>query len=288
MSARARARPLAGDTALGAARAAAYNSRRAPRARARPHAPACAHLPSVFTVSTAAAADPVEEYAPPFDRVTARGLTRLYGATRALAGVDLTLRAGVVTSLEGPNGAGKSTLLSLLATLARPTSGTLRFGELDPQSDLDEIRPAIGLVAHDALVYPELTPRESLALYARLYDLPDAHRRVTDALARAGLTEIADRAARTFSRGQLQRLALARAQLHDPTLLLFDEPTTGLDVNATARVVDAIRAARAAGKIVVLVTHDHTLADQIADERVFLERGRVVRVERRPAPPSAG
>lgn len=218
----------------------------------------------------------------PFTHVTACALTKLYGSTRALAGVDLTVRAGEVTTLEGPNGAGKSTLLFLFATLMRPTSGTLRYGDLDPREDLDLIRPAIGLVAHEALVYPDLTVRESLTLFARLYALPDPEGIVARAMDHAGLTDLATRPARTLSRGQLQRLALARAQLHDPALLLFDEPTTGLDAASTERVAQAIEIARQKGKIVVVVTHDRTLAERIADVRVFMERGRIVRIDARP------
>jgi heme exporter protein A len=186
-----------------------------------------------------------------------------------------------VTSLEGPNGAGKSTLLALLATLAKPTAGELRYGALDPREDLELIRPAIGLVAHEAMVYPDLTARESLALFARLYAVADAGAAVERAIARHALGEVCDRPARTFSRGQLQRLALARATLHDPVLLLFDEPTTGLDRAATERMVGAIDDARGRGRIVVLVTHDAALAERVADERVFLERGKVARVEKR-------
>jgi heme exporter protein A len=223
----------------------------------------------------------------PFESVTAHQLTKVYGPTRALAGVTLTFRAGAVTTLEGPNGAGKSTLLALLSTLARPTAGSLQYGEYDPREDLDVIRPAIGLVAHDAMVYPDLTARESLALYANLYELPDPDAAVARAVERSGLKEIAHRPARTFSRGQLQRLALARAQLHDPKLLLFDEPTTGLDAASTERVAAAIEAARAAGKIVVLVTHDASLAERVGDLRVFLERGRVREQTARAAPPRA-
>jgi heme exporter protein A len=193
--------------------------------------------------------------------------------------VSLTLEAGRVASIEGPNGAGKSTLLALLATLARPTDGTLRFGNLDPRTDIETIRPEIGLVAHDAMVYADLTARESLEFYAHLYELAEPRVSVDSALARAGLTEIADRAARTFSRGQLQRLALARATLHDPMLLLFDEPTTGLDTIATERVADAVAAAKRDGRIVVVVTHDAAFARRVADVRIFLERGRVVRSE---------
>jgi heme exporter protein A len=218
----------------------------------------------------------------PFETVTASGLVKLYGATRALAGVSLTLRAGQVTSLEGPNGAGKSTLLALLATLARPTAGELRYGALDPRHDLEIIRPAIGLVAHDSLVYPDLTPREALRLCASLYSLADAHAVVEHAIERAALSDVVDRTARTLSRGQLQRLALARATLHDPMLLLFDEPTTGLDRAATSRVIEALRDARSRGRIVVLVTHDHALAEAIADRRVILERGRIARTDAAP------
>jgi heme exporter protein A len=212
----------------------------------------------------------------PFNRVVAHELTKLYGATRALSGVSLTLTAGTVTSLEGPNGAGKSTLLALLATLVRPTSGSVHYGTYSLRDDLDAIRPAIGLVAHDALVYRDLSARESLLLFARLYNIQSPDQAVSRALERADLVSIADRTARTFSRGQLQRLALARAQLHDPALLLFDEPTTGLDTNATNRVVETIEMVKQRGRMVVLVTHDHALAQRVADTRVFLERGRIV------------
>ncbi len=220
----------------------------------------------------------MREYSPrvPFEKVTVEDVTKVYGPTRALAGVSLVLDAGIVTTLEGSNGAGKSTLLGILATLARATTGTVRYGGLDSKEDLDLIRPAIGLVAHEALVYPDLTARESLRLFARLYDLDRPEKRVDDAIAQAGLGEIAHRAARTFSRGQLQRLSLARAQLHRPRLLLFDEPTTGLDVASTARVIDAIARAKADKRIVVVITHDRAVAERVADRRVYLERGRVV------------
>jgi heme exporter protein A len=211
-----------------------------------------------------------------FERVVVDNVTKVYGPTRALAGVSLVLDAGTVTVLEGPNGAGKSTLLGILATLARPTSGTVRYGDLDARDDIEVIRPEIGLVAHEALVYPDLTARESLRLFGRLYEIDHLEERVAQALAETGLVEIADRAARTFSRGQLQRLSLARAQLHAPKLMLFDEPTTGLDAASTERAVSAIERARDRKKIVVVVTHDRVLAERVATKRVRLERGRVV------------
>lgn len=210
---------------------------------------------------------------PRFDEVRTERVTRVFGATRALAAVSLTLRGGEVTSIEGGNGAGKSTLLNVLSTLLRPTSGEVFYGDLTLSQDRVLLRSCIGLVGHDAMVYPDLTARESLAFMARLHDLPGAD--LDGALAAVGLKDVADRPARTYSRGQLQRLALARAELHDPSLLLFDEPTTGLDAAATRRLEGAVEAARARGRVVVMVTHDHAFAQRVATVRVTLERGRL-------------
>ncbi len=218
-----------------------------------------------------------------FDTVDVENVTRVFGATRALAGVTLTFRAGEVACLEGPNGAGKSTLLGMLATLAKPTSGELRWGDYRMPEDRASIRASIGWVAHESMVYPDLTPREALALLGSLHDLADAAARVEAAIARAGLQALADRPARTFSRGQLQRLAMARAELHAPSMLLFDEPTTGLDAASVARLEGDLAAARDRGCIVVLVTHDAGFAKAVSDVRIGLERGRVASVTRATA-----
>jgi heme exporter protein A len=209
-----------------------------------------------------------------FDRIEVRDLVKLYGPTRALAGVRLELEAGKITALEGPNGSGKSTLLNLLALLGRPTRGELRFGQHDPRRR-PELRARIGLVAHAAMVYPDLSGRENLALTAKLYGLP------ADAPAQQALEQRFElgpfmlRPARTYSRGQLQRLALARALLHAPRLLLLDEPSTGLDAHGVQRLTEAMLQERARGAIVVLVTHDAPLAAAVADRRIRLERGRL-------------
>ena len=218
---------------------------------------------------------------PRFNQVSVEKVTRVYGATRALAGVTLTFRAGEVCSVEGPNGAGKSTLLLVLATLVKPTAGAVRYGDYKLPDDREDIRGAIGLVGHEAMVYPDLTVRESLALMASLHDLPSPDARIAEVLRAVSLADLADRPARTLSRGQLQRLALARAELHDPSLLLFDEPTTGLDAAATERLAQAVDRHRREGRVVVLVTHDLPFAARVADVRVTLERGKVARVDRR-------
>ncbi len=220
-----------------------------------------------------------------YETVTVDRVTRVYGATRALAGISLIVHAGQVTSVEGGNGAGKSTLLAVLATLSRPTVGTVTYGNLTAPDDLVEIRRSIGLVGHEAMVYPDLTARESLRLMAVLHEIDAPRECVESALDAAALREFADRPARTLSRGQLQRLSLARAQLHDPALLLFDEPTTGLDAAATSRVEASLARARARGRIIVVVTHDKAFAERVSDVRVTLDRGRILAVDG-PRPPT--
>ena len=212
-----------------------------------------------------------------FERVEVSGLVKVYGATRALIGVDATFDAGRVTVVEGPNGSGKSTLLNVLGQLVRPTRGVVRYGEWTSEtaSGID-LRAEIGILAHAAMIYPDLSALENLALYIQLHGLSDPSGRLEAASDRFEIGRWGERAARTYSRGQLQRLALARALLHAPRLLLLDEPSTGLDVRAVERLVTAVSEERERGAIVVLITHDPKLADRLADARVSLKRGKVV------------
>jgi heme exporter protein A len=208
-----------------------------------------------------------------FSSVSAQGLVKMFGPTRALSGVDLELSAGCVTVIEGPNGAGKSTLLDILSLLSRPTRGVLRFGKHDAWRDRQMLRRTLGVLAHAAMLYPDLSGRENLELFARMYDVPKAR---IDALGeRFETAGFWQRPTRTYSRGQLQRVALARALLHEPRLVLLDEPSTGLDVRATERLVEAVIAERERGAIVVLVTHDVALSERLADRKVRLLRGRI-------------
>lgn len=208
-----------------------------------------------------------------FSDVTTVGLTKMYGVTRALSGVELHLEAGTVTSIEGPNGSGKSTLLSLLAGISRPTRGEVRYGALPNTMSLDEARPYIGLLGHAPMLYPDLTAKENLLWHAQIYDVPDAHARTEKLIREFDLTDFMDRPVRTYSRGQLQRVAIARAIVHSPTFLLLDEPSTGLDAHALARLIDVIEAQRARGAIQVLITHDAALAERVATHRIRMERG---------------
>jgi ABC-type multidrug transport system ATPase subunit len=197
----------------------------------------------------------------------------MFGPTRALSGVDLTLEAGVVTVIEGPNGAGKSTLLDLLSLLSRPTRGSLMFGPHDAWRMRNALRASLGVLSHAAMVYPDLSGRENLHLFAAMYGVEKA--RVDELGARFEATTFWQRPVRTYSRGQLQRIALARALVHTPRLILLDEPSTGLDVRATAQLIAVVRAERARGAIIALVTHDPALSQELADKRVRLLRGRI-------------
>lgn len=211
----------------------------------------------------------------PFDVVEAQGLVKLYGPTRALSGIHARFSAGQVTSVEGPNGSGKSTLLSLLSLMARPTRGSLRFGGVDARKEAGRLRAHIGVLAHAAMVYPDLSGIENLRLMGRLYRVEDVGARISELRSRFELGAFAERPTRTYSRGQLQRVSLARAVFHRPQLLLLDEPSTGLDSASAGRLQAAILAERDRGAIVVLVTHDRWLSDATADARLRLSRGRV-------------
>jgi heme exporter protein A len=213
-----------------------------------------------------------------FDRVSATDLVKLYGATRALAGVSLSFSAGEVCAVEGPNGSGKTTLLTLLSLMARPTRGQIRFGSHDALST-PALRGRIGVLAHSAMVYPDLNGAENLELFAQLYGLSDRAQRIGALRERFELGAFFERPARTYSRGQLQRLSLARALLHGPQLLLLDEPSTGLDTRAVEHLIEAVKAERARGAIVVLVTHDPQLSTALADRRVLLKSGRLLEAE---------
>jgi heme ABC exporter ATP-binding subunit CcmA len=213
-----------------------------------------------------------------FQEVRAEGLVKVFGPTRALAGVDLTLSAGTITAVEGPNGSGKSTLLGILAQLMRPTRGRVMYGDVEASTGMraGALRHRIGVLGHQAMIYPDLSGRENLRLFARLHGLTEPRQRIAELLARFDVGAFVDRPARTWSRGQLQRVALARALLPSPRLLLLDEPSTGLDASALQRLVDTLDAERRRGAIQLLVTHDEALAERVSDVRLRIERGRLV------------
>jgi heme exporter protein A len=211
-----------------------------------------------------------------FTAVHVVDVSRTYGRRRALAHVSLTAQSGRVLGLFGPNGAGKSTLLNILATLLRPSQGEVRYGTLRVGDASDGLRAAIGVLGHDLYLYPDLTAAENLSFFGQLYGVPELRARVAEALALGRLTDRADDRSGGFSRGLRQRLALERALLHRPRLVLLDEPFTGLDDASAGILIGRLRTLAADGAIVVMATHDFDTAESLVDDAVCIERGRAL------------
>lgn len=202
-------------------------------------------------------------------------VTRTFGRRRALNRVSFAAEAGTITALLGHNGAGKSTLLSIAATLLQPTSGQVHYGEHNGNVSTAALRGRIGMLGHDLYLYPELSAAENLRFFARIYGVPDVERRVARGLEMANLVERADDAVSGYSRGMRQRLAVERALIHEPRLMLLDEPFTGLDEASRHTLRERLRVARAAGTIIILTTHDIAAIENLTDVSVTLVDGRV-------------
>ena len=215
-----------------------------------------------------------------FDRLTLDRVSRHYGRRRALWQVSLEVEAGGVVGLLGPNGAGKSTLLCLLATLIAPSSGTVRYGDRTARELGGALRRRIGYLSHDLQLYPELTARENLEFFARLYGNAAPSTRVAEALAAARLEDRADEPVQRFSRGMRQRLALERTLLHGPRLVLLDEPFTGLDERSALDLAARLQALGDGGQIVLLATHDLDVVEDVIDRAFVLRRGRAMPILR--------
>ncbi len=207
--------------------------------------------------------------------VELRGVAKRYGPQWALVEVDLRCGRAESIALLGPNGAGKSTLLRILAGVTRPTRGRILWGGQEVAlASASWGRKRIGFVGHRSFLYTSLSVRENLMLYASLYGLANPAQRVAELLGRFGLSFVQDRAVSHLSRGLEQRAALARALLHDPELLLLDEPFTGLDVEACAALMELLREERARGVSVVLATHDFQVAEALCERVVILVGGK--------------
>jgi ABC-type multidrug transport system ATPase subunit len=219
--------------------------------------------------------------------VEAKGLVREFAGVAAVDGIDLALPAGAFLVIFGPNGAGKTSLLRMLAGGMRPTRGEVWLAIERPDADPGrpprrerigpgsaEGRERIGVLSHQTFLYSHLTARENLRFFGRLYGLTDLAERVSQRLEQVGLTTRADDRVQTFSRGMRQRLGLARTLLHDPELVLLDEPYTGLDAHAAAVLRGILEALHDGRRTVVLVTHNITQGLEIADRAAIQVRGR--------------
>ena len=208
------------------------------------------------------------------DPIEVVGVSKSFGSFVALNQISFSVPRGCMALMAGSNGAGKSTMLRLLAGLGRPNSGRIHVDGADPVHTAT-VRRRIGLLSHHIMLYEDLTAAENLHFAARLYGLPERDRRIEQALASAGLGGRANHRVRNFSRGMKQRLALTRATLHEPSILLLDEPFTGLDQRAAEWLTGQLREILQRGCTGVLVTHQMESAVEVADHLLILRRGRI-------------
>ncbi len=203
-------------------------------------------------------------------------LQRKFGDFVAIDGLNLSIGRGESLAILGPNGAGKTTLIKIISTLLRPTSGTVRINGHDIIEEAEKVKTQIGVVSHNSFLYGELTARENLEFYSRLYRI-SSNKKIDDLLDAVKLRFRADDLVGTFSRGMLQRLSIARSLLHDPEVLLLDEPTTGLDVKSKHTFFKMIKEQNKAGKTIVLTTHHLEEAEELCQNVAIMDRGRVIK-----------
>jgi heme exporter protein A len=204
--------------------------------------------------------------------IEAQRVSRLFGATAALRAVSARFEAGSITFLTGPNGAGKSTLLSIIGTLLSPSSGSVWYEPVGTEREL--VRGQIGWVGHESHCYPELTGRQNAELVARVYGA-DEKTAWEDVVGRVGGAAFADRRIGTLSRGQRQRMALARALIHKPSVLLLDEPWSGLDTASAERLGQVLHEEKSRGVLVLVVSHALEWIDRLGARELRLVNGRV-------------
>lgn len=209
----------------------------------------------------------------------AHKITKSFGHFAVLKGIDLDLHQGEFITLLGPNGAGKTTLLRILATLARPTSGTVEIAGIPLKEANAAIRSLLGVISHQTFLYEDLTARENLLFYGKLYEVPELSHRVDELLLKVGLERRANDRVRTFSRGMQQRLSIARAIIHNPPVLLLDEPDTGLDRQAADMLQNLIQEMATGGepRSIIMTTHNIERGLAMCDRIVVLANGRIVR-----------
>ncbi|MCG8604928.1 heme ABC exporter ATP-binding protein CcmA [bacterium] len=203
------------------------------------------------------------------------GLNKTFGNLHALRDISFELAKGEFLAVFGPNGAGKTTLIRILSTLMKPSSGKVTVCGVSVEEEPQKLRSQIGVIAHQTFLYEELTAEENLTFYGRLYQVADLSSKIEDTIREVGLEWRRHDQVRTFSRGMQQRLSIARAMLHDPTVLLLDEPYTGLDQHGSEMLSGWLRALKNGERTTIMVTHDLRTGLDLADRVTILNRGRI-------------
>ncbi len=205
--------------------------------------------------------------------ITVRKLVKRFGLKTVLRGMDFAVEEGEFVALLGPNGAGKTTFLRILASLSRPSLGSVTIAGYSLPNQASAVRSRLGVVSHLPLLYGDLTAEENLRFYARMYNIHHPEKRIGEVLELVGLYPRRRDLVRTFSRGMQQRLAIGRAVLHDPEVMLFDEPHTGLDQEACMMLDTVLREVAARGRTVVMTSHDLARVADLASRFDVLSRG---------------
>jgi heme exporter protein A len=205
--------------------------------------------------------------------ILVKKLVKRFGLKIILRGLDFSAESGEFVALLGPNGAGKTTFLRILATLSRPSMGRVKVAGHHLPHEAAQVRAKLGVVSHQPLLYPDLTAEENLRFYAQMYGITNYQSRITEVLEMVGLENRRKDLVRTFSRGMQQRLAIGRAVIHDPEVMLFDEPYTGLDQDASEMLDEVLRSVAAEGRTVVMTSHDLARAEDLATRFDILSRG---------------
>lgn len=205
--------------------------------------------------------------------ITVKKLVKRFGLKPVLKGLDFEVQPGEFVALLGPNGAGKTTFLRVLASLSRPSLGSVQVAGYRLPDEAAAVRARLGVVSHLPLLYGDLTAEENLRFYGRMYNISGLELRITEVLEMVGLENRRRDLVRTYSRGMQQRLAIGRAVLHDPDVVLFDEPYTGLDQDASSMLDEVLKTVAAKGRTVVMTSHDLARAEELATRFDILSRG---------------
>jgi heme exporter protein A len=205
--------------------------------------------------------------------IIVKKLVKRFGLKTVLRGLDFEVQPGEFVALLGPNGAGKTTFLRILASLSRPSLGNVKVADYQLPNEAAAVRARLGVVSHLPLLYGDLTAEENLRFYGRMYNISSLELRINEVLEMVGLENRRRDLVRTFSRGMQQRLAIGRAVLHDPDVMLFDEPYTGLDQDASSMLDEVLKTVAAKGRTVVMTSHDLVRAEELATRFDILSRG---------------
>jgi ABC-type multidrug transport system ATPase subunit len=215
--------------------------------------------------------------------IEVKGITKSFGNHLALRGVDLGVKKGEFLTLFGPNGAGKTTLIKVLTTLLKPSAGSVRIAGLDIHDSSVTILRKIGVVSHQTFLYDELTAYENLKFYGKMYDVTNLEERIYDLITKVGLASRLHDRVRTLSRGMQQRLSIARAMIHNPSIILLDEPETGLDQYASAMLGEILNTLSTGEQTMVMTTHNLERGLEMGNRIAILAEGKIVYQESKQA-----